>query len=126
LSRPRVSIVSLLLLILVGAAGCASDPFALSPVPTRVIEFRADKQINHGQLLPVDIIYVSYLHQLRQLTSLGPDQWFNSALRARWLDKQSLGLRGGERRRVQLQAELAARSPFIEDLQVDGGMIHLG
>ncbi len=113
MSLPRVFFISLLVAALLGAAGCATDPFALSPVPTRTIEFRADKEINHGLLLPVDIVYVSYLHQLRQLTSLGPDQWFNSELRARWLDKQSLGIRGGEHRRVRLQADLAARSPFI-------------
>lgn len=112
LSPTRAFTASLaVILLLLALAGCGGAPF--QPVKTQTLVFKPDKQINDGQLLPVDIIYVSYLHQLRELSSIGPSQWFNSSKRAAWLPKQSVGVVGGKQVKVKLDPVLTARCPFV-------------
>jgi len=111
LSRIRVSIASLLLLALL-AAGCGGG-VTIQPVRTQTLYFQADPKINYGQILPVDIIYVSFLHELRDITAIGPNDWFDSPKRQNWPGRQSLGIVGGQKLKVDLNPTLVSRSPFI-------------
>ena len=111
MSRTRVSIVSLLLLALL-AAGCGGG-VVIQPVRTQTLYFQADPKINYGQILPVDIIYVSFLHELRDITAIGPKAWFDSDTRQNWPGRQSLGIVGGQNLKVDLNPTLVSRSPFV-------------
>lgn len=98
LKRPRPTTgayLSVLFIMLAGMlfSGCATD---------RSITFACDPQINQGQLLPVDIIYVTRYQTPREIIAIGPDQWFNSSERMQWETRQTLGLRGSETKTVHL------------------------
>ena len=113
MSRTKVFSVSLFLIIsLAMLQGCGGGG-TFQPVVTQTLVFKPDKQINDNQLLPVDIIYVSYLHQLRELTAIGPSAWFDSDKRAAWLPKESVGVVGGKIKKVQLNPLLTSRSPYV-------------
>lgn len=74
-------------------SGCATG---------RSITFTCDPQINQGQLLPVDIIYVARYQTPREVIAIGPDQWFNSEERMQWETRQTLDLKGAETKTIQL------------------------
>ncbi len=112
MSRTRVSIVSLFLLALLAPVGCGGQ-VVIQPVRTQTLYFQADPEINYGQILPVDIIYVSFLHELRDIVAIGPKAWFDSDKRQNWPGRQSLGIRGGQKIKVDLNPTLVSRSPFI-------------
>ncbi len=38
----------------------------------------------------------------RDITSIGPDKWFNSSERDSWVERQSLSLKGGETKILKL------------------------
>lgn len=111
MSRTKAFTASLLLLAALFTASCGG--LSIQPVATRTLMFEADKHINYDQLLPVDIIYVSYLHDLKNLVAIGPKQWFNSPQRKNWPAKQSIGILGGQNKTIDLNPLLAGRSPFI-------------
>lgn len=111
MSRIRVFTASLLLAALV-TAGCGGG-VVLKPVRTQTLYFQADPKINYGQILPIDVIYVTFLHQLRDITAIGPNAWFDSDMRAQWAGRQSLGIVGGQKIKLDLNPVLVARSPFI-------------
>ena len=113
MSRTKVFTVSLFLAVfLLMSNGCGGGS-AFQPVVTQTLVFKPDKQINDNQLLPVDIIYVTYLHQLRELTAIGPGAWFDSDKRASWLPKESVGVVGGTIKKVELNRLLTSRSPYV-------------
>ncbi len=105
------------LLAVVLAAGCAStdedDHRDYGLVPTRSIAFVCDRQINQGQLLPVDVIYIQR-HQLpSEVISLGPDHWFDHIQRERWEEKQTLSLKGGDEKRLELNPLWLRHTRFL-------------
>lgn len=111
MSLIKAFFISFVSAVLLAASGCGG--VSIEPVETRTIIFKADSEINYQQLLPIDIIYVTYLHELRDLTSLGPNRWFNSDKRQNWAAKKSVSIVGGQRLVVELNSRLASRSPFI-------------
>jgi hypothetical protein len=77
-----------------------------SPQPprnnTKTILFKCDSYINHGMLLPVDVIYVTADDNLKEVTKIGPNVWFDSKERESWPHKQTLSLRSGIEVRLKL------------------------
>jgi len=77
-----------------------------SPQPprnnTKTILFKCDSYINHGMLLPVDVIYVTADDNLKEVTKIGPIVWFDSKEREGWPHKQTLNLRSGIEVRLKL------------------------
>ena len=110
--RTKVCFASFLCLFL-AATGCASHYTLPGHVQTRTIEFRADKKINSDQLLPIDIIYITYLHRLREVTSIGPENWFDSAARQEWAHKESIGVNGGKTVTVELDERLLKETTVL-------------
>jgi hypothetical protein len=74
----------------------------IGKVKTKSIAFKCDQHINQGLLLPVDIIYLTTYRMPREITSIGPDKWFNSSERDNWVERQSLSLKGGETKKLKL------------------------
>ncbi|MEE4359339.1 MAG: hypothetical protein V2I97_22905 [Desulfococcaceae bacterium] len=73
----------------------SSDP----PPPrneTKSILFKCDKYINSGMLLPAELIYVTADDDLKQITAIGPDAWFDSKEREKWPFKETFMLRSGQ------------------------------
>ena len=112
----RVCIASLMGLVLILAVGCGgkkipgSDGNALG---VREIVFKADPYINQGQVLPVDIIYISYLERLREITTMGAEAWFNSSKRNAWPAKQSLLIKGGQTVTIATDPRLRETSAYL-------------
>lgn len=46
--------------------------------------------------LPVDVIYITGNDNLKEVTQIGPDAWFDSKEREDWTFKQTLMLKGGQ------------------------------
>lgn len=63
---------------------------------TTSILFRCDSYINEGMALPLDVIYITAEGDLKEVTKIGPDAWFDSQERERRPFKQTLMLRSGE------------------------------
>jgi hypothetical protein len=82
-------------------------------VKTKSLTFKCDKQINQGMLLPVDIIYVTRFRMPREVISVGPNQWFDSVVREGWEEKQSLSLRGGDQKTVELNKGWLEHSKYL-------------
>jgi CDP-glycerol glycerophosphotransferase (TagB/SpsB family) len=53
-------------------------------------------------LLPVDVIYVTADDNLKEVTKIGPIDWFDSKERESWPHKQTLNLRSGIEVRLKL------------------------
>jgi len=113
LSRARVFIVSALVVAIAGCGWVEGWFGNGAGVRTRTITFQADGYINHGLLLPIDIIYVADASQLGRLATVGPKSWFSSPLRDKWLARQSLGILSGQKITVRLVPALLARSRFV-------------
>jgi hypothetical protein len=93
-------------------AGCAANrPF--EPIATRQIEFRCDQEINGGLILPVDVIYISYVDELREVARYGPDEWFASERRGFFKQKTSLSLKGAQTLLLDLDRDLLTRTRLI-------------
>ena len=96
------------LILCVGLIGaCSSKPKPpqekVGNIDTETIVFVCDEQVNQGLLLPVDVIYVTRYRMLREITAVGPDRWFDSVERAGWEEKQTIGLKGGETKKLKLK-----------------------
>ena len=85
----------------------------IGTVKTKNITFKCDQHINQGMLLPVDVIYVTRYHMPREITSIGPDKWFNSYERDNWVERQSLSLKGGETRELKLNKLWLKNTKFL-------------
>jgi len=102
LNMTRVYIPKVVLIALLLATSC-KDTFLFPPKPyvppfneTETILFISDNEINEGMGLPVEVIYVTGSDDLKQVTDIGPDVWFESKEREGWPFKQTLMLKGGE------------------------------
>lgn len=80
-------------------------------VNTQVIRFKCDSNINQGMLLPVEVIYVTADNNLKEVTAIGPDAWFDSKERESWAHRQTLSLRSG--REVRLWLERPPETKYI-------------
>ena len=85
----------------------------IGKVKTKNITFKCDQHINQGMLLPVDVIYVTRYHMPREITSIGPDKWFNSYERDNLVERQSLSLKGGETRELKLNKLWLKNTKFL-------------
>ncbi len=102
--RPARRLAALLLSgLLLPACGLFSPDFPEPPRNgTRTIRFKCDGRINSGMLLPVEIIYLGPDDDVKALTGIGPDAWFDSEKRNKWPHKKTLMFRNGQDRRIRL------------------------
>lgn len=82
-------------------------------VRVKRIKFKCEKKINQGMLLPVDIIYVTRFRMPREVISVGPNRWFDSLVRENWEEKQSLSLKGGDEKTVEINRVWLENSKFL-------------
>lgn len=105
-----VSFISLLALV---AVGCGTTLRPVEPVGTRYIEFQCEHKINGGKPLAIDIIYITYVQELREVTRLGPREWFEAEKRKEWKFKESVMLKGGDQAVVQLDPLILERTILL-------------
>lgn len=99
-----------LLLLCIGCGG-AIRPF--EPVKTQAIGFQADGVINNDEALEIDIIYITYVQELREVTQVGPSSWFNAQKRAQWKFKESFTIKGGQNIMVKLDPLILKRTVLL-------------
>ncbi len=80
----------------------ANEERNVGKIQAKSIIFQCDKKINQGMLLPVDVIYITRYHRPREVISVGPNNWFNSLEREKWETRQTLSLKGGETKTLEL------------------------
>ncbi len=85
----------------------------LLPLPTRVVEFQAAPGLNNGNPLSVDIIYITYAQQLREVTRLGPKGWFQAPKRGSWKLKESVLVEAGKNVVVKLDPLILERTVML-------------
>jgi hypothetical protein len=97
-----------IMIAMTGSCGSSSrqtsknDDAKTGNIKTESIVFQCDKIINQGMLLPVDVIYITKYRMPRAVISIGPNRWFNSLEREQWETKQTLSLKGGETKTLNL------------------------
>jgi predicted component of type VI protein secretion system len=109
-TQPSKYIITVLITIL--TVGCAT----MQPIPslkTASLEFRTEKSINNGKKLPIDIIYISYVQELREVTRFGPELWFEGNKREEWKQKESISIEGGQTKIVELNPRIMERTVLI-------------
>ena len=106
------TVFSISLLALV-AVGCGTTLRPVEPVGTRYIEFQCERKINGGKPLAIDIIYITYVQELREVTRLGPREWFEAEKRKEWKFKESVMLKGGDQAVVQLDPLILERTILL-------------
>ena len=107
------SIRGALLLFALFFTGCGTTLRPIEPVETRYIEFRCDSVINGGKPLAIDIIYITYVQELREVSSVGPTDWFKTKKRDEWKFKESLMLKGGDEAVVKLDPLILERTKLL-------------
>lgn len=114
-SLPSTASFTRLLLVCVVflSLGCGVTLRPIEPVETRYIEFQCDPIINDGKPLAIDIIYITYVQELREVTRLGPRQWFETENREQWKFKESITLKGGDRAVVKLDPVILDRTVLL-------------
>jgi hypothetical protein len=106
----EIALISLFLLVnILMLSSCGSskgvvvrEEEGVGKILAKSIIFQCDKQINQGMLLPVDVIYITRYHRPREVIAIGPNNWFNSSERQKWETRQTLSLKGGETRTLEL------------------------
>lgn len=93
--------------------GCGTTLQPIEPIETRYIEFDCDKTINGGKNLQIDVIYITYVQELREVTRLGPKQWFETENRNQWKFKESVILKGGDQAVVKLDPLILERTVLL-------------
>ena len=94
------------------AIGCAT----MQPIPslkTASLKFRTERTINNGKKLPIDIIYITYVQELREVTRYGPELWFEGNKREEWKQKESISIEGGQTKIVELNPRIMERTVLI-------------
>ena len=93
----RLGQIALFLLgMLLAACGLFGSKTDAPPrMETRSILFKCDRDINHGMLLPVEVIYITTDDSLKEVMEIGPDAWFDSKQRESWAHRQTVSLRSG-------------------------------
>ena len=95
------------------AAGCGTTLQPIEPVETQYIEFKCEPKINGGKPLSIDIIYITYVQELREVSRLGPKQWFENQKRDEWKFKESVVLKGGDHAVVTLDPLILERTVLL-------------
>ncbi len=99
--------------LVLGCLGCGASIQPFSPIKTRHIEFHCEQMINNRQDLAIDVVYVTYVHELRELTRLGAKQWFKGQHRAEWKFKESITVQGGDTLVVKLDPIVLKRTVLL-------------
>lgn len=104
----------LLVLLLIGIVniGCAT----MQPIPgvaTSTLKFRTEGEINGGKKLPIDIVYITYVQELREVTRYGPELWFEGNKRDEWKQKESISIEGGQTKVVELNPRIMNRTVLL-------------
>jgi hypothetical protein len=100
-------LVSGMIAVATTGAGCAKAPL----LKTHTVIFRCDSAFNGGLRLPVDLVYVPEGENVKSITSVAPDSWFDSEVREQWQFKQSLSLvESDERRDVTVRLDKPSRT----------------
>ena len=95
------------------STGCGTTLHPIEPIETRYIEFRCDGVINASKPLPIDIIYITYVQELREVSRLGPRDWFETEQREQWKFKESVMLKGGDQAVVKLDPLVLERTVLL-------------
>ena len=108
--------ILLITALTVAVSGCSlfSSKPDVPPPPrneTKVILFKCDNFINRGMVLPVEVIFITANDHLKQVTSIGPDAWFESKEREKWPFKQTLSLRSNDE--ILLELKKPPETTFI-------------
>lgn len=94
-------------------AGCGATMRPIEPIKTRAIEFQSDGRINNGKSLDIDVIYITYVQELRDITRVGPNQWFEGKQRGQWKFKESTKIKGGQQVVVKLDPLILKRTVLL-------------
>lgn len=105
------SLFCCLAMLVISGCGATLSPF--KPIETRHIELRADNIINNGQDLEVDVIYITYVQELREVSRIGPELWFEKERRDQWKFKESVVMKGGDRVLVKLDPLILKRTVLL-------------
>ncbi len=97
----------------VSVISCGATIQPIEPIATGYIKFDCDSVINSGKNLRIDIIYITYVGELRELTRLGPVEWFQSDQRKQWKFKESVTLKGGDQAVVKLDPLILERTVLL-------------
>ena len=98
---------------LLSVLGCGTTLRPIEPVETQKVQFICDPVINSGKNLEIDIIYITYVQELREVMRLGPKQWFETEKRAQWKFKESVTLQGGDNAVVTLDPVVLKRTVLL-------------
>jgi hypothetical protein len=93
--------------------GCTDSIYPFQPIATKHIEFQTENIINNGQDLAIDIIYITYVQELREVSRLGPKLWFDAEQRSQWKFKESAVLKGGDHVLVKLDPLILKRTVLL-------------
>jgi hypothetical protein len=94
------------------ACGCAGVK-PITPVDTNKIVLTAAQEINNGKALPVDVVYITYVQELRQVVRYGPEEWFEGKKRELWNQKESISIQGGKTVVVPLDPRILERTVLL-------------
>lgn len=100
-------------LVFLFLGGCGTTLRPIEPVETRYIEFRCDSVINGGKPLSIDIIYITYVQELREVSRIGPTDWFKTKKRDEWKFKEQVMLKGGDEAVVKLDPLILERTKLL-------------
>lgn len=106
------TIAAIAMSLLAFAFGCASMT-PITPVPTQKVVFTAAKEINNGKALPIDVVYITYVQELRQVVRYGAEQWFEGKQREQWNQKESVSIQGGSTVTVELDPRILERTVLL-------------
>lgn len=81
--------------------GCATTKY----LETKTVNFRCDSKFNDGLILPVDVVFVPKGESIETVTSVSPDEWFDSKARDEWPNRQGMSFRADETRKT-IEVEL--------------------
>lgn len=101
------------LFLVLGCIGCGASMNPIEPLKTRHIEFQCEEMINNRQNLSIDVIYITYVHELREVTRLGPKEWFDGQHRADWKFKESIVVQGGDNLTLKLDPIVLKRTVLL-------------
>jgi hypothetical protein len=107
------SISALIVGVALLGTGCGTTLRPIEPIDTQYIELRCDSVINAGKPLAIDIIYITYVQELREVTRIGPTDWFKAKTRDEWKFKESVMLKGGDEAVVKLDPLILERTVLL-------------
>lgn len=100
-------------LFVTGCGGSQATMRPFEPIKTRHVQFQCEGNVNNGKPLAIDIIYITYASELREVTRLGPKGWFEAETRAQWKFKESVVVKGGDNMVVKLDPTVLNRTVML-------------